>query len=826
MGLRIKKMVFLLLVMQFTINGYAQDSLAYLFSEEKIIRSNDLREGRSIFSADINQDGWMDVLVGAGRRPYTRLYLNDKKGGFLEAIQIDPDNRYPGPASFLTLDYDGDSDIDIIIGYEWYGIQLYKNNGDQTFQTGVELMFDDAVSLAADDIDGDGKLEIISSSGRGSYLRITHIVNPDSVENKWINIGYHYYSELIDMDLDGDKDIAVLVDEEENFRWLENVGDSINTTLRSKYFGTHLREIHVIDVDNDGIDDLIFKKDNGFTVHKHISDTSFLFKRSQYGNGEVRDIAIGNFDSDVEIDIAYSLKSNNNLHYIYYSNTNALGKFEIDNNASDLIDLEAADLNNDGLTDILGVSDFHSYAFWFQNYGDGTFSEMKFISKGLYTPTGLSIIDLNNDGKKEILAISGGQSRISYFQMINDSLWKQSNIDTQADNSGNIAVADFDNDGLYDFVYPSFISQEILWLKNMGNGIFTGPSVVDQRYNPRNVYTKDFNSDGLPDVLFSYGSTLYTSLRIVDNDKENGFVNQRDFPGASFHYEDEHLLLEDVDGNGFVDVVIRSNIGSQTRVHYNLDGENFEGKAFIYANNINTSEPSDFYFEDVDGNGEKDILIMHEKGEVSWMKLLPNGSYSRYLIREAQSGNFLEKNNIMMHDFDADGDNDILLGDHSKSRLLFLINIGDGQFKEGKHLSGTVRMDSEFDVADVDDDGDDDIIVLDNYGHELSWFENLSEISSTTTEILLHKYTVSLIGNYPNPFNPTTNFVFELNSTQEIRFKVFDLTGRVVAEISPKKYGSGRYEVTFDASDLSSGVYFYQMIGEGITQTRRFTLIK
>lgn len=820
-----RAILFLISIVLFTDLSYAQDSLAYLFSTEKIIRSNDLEEGKSIFSADINQDGWQDVIVGTGRRSYTRLYLNDRKGGFLEAVDIDPDNSRSVPLSYLVLDYDDDSDMDIIIGYEWNGVHLYKNKGDQTFESGIEITFDDAVNLALDDIDGDGKPEIISSSGRGSYLRISSIINPDSIKHNWINVGYHYYSELIDMDLDGDKDIVYLDDEDQNFRWLENLGDSISITPRRKQFGTRLSKILVNDFNNDGIDDLILKKDNGFVAYKHVSDTTFLFTRSQNGNGEAIDITIGDFDSDNITDVAYSIE-NDNLHFIYFSTIDELGKIEIDNNASDLIDLEGADLNNDGLTDILGVSDFHSYAFWFQNFGDGTFSEMKFISKGLYTPTGLSIIDLNNDGKKEILAISGRQSRISYFQMINDSLWKQSNIDTQADNSGNVAVSDFDNDGLYDILYPSFLSGEILWRKNMGNGIFTEPSVVDERYNPRNVYTKDFNSDGLPDVLFSYGSTLYTSLRLVENDKENGFVNQRDFPGASFHYEDEHLLLEDVDGNGFVDVVTRSNIGSQTRVHYNLDGENFEGKAFIYANSINASEPSDFYFEDVDGDGEKDILVIHEKGEVSWMKLLPNGSYSRYLIREAQSGNFLEKNNIVMHDFDADGDNDILLGDHSESKLLFLINLGDGQFKEGKHLIGNVRRDSEFVVADIDDDGDDDIIVLDNYGHELSWFENLSVISSTTSEIPFKKYSVKLIGNYPNPFNPTTNFVFELNRTHEIRFKVFDLTGRVLAEISSKIYNSGRHSLEFDASGLSSGIYFYQMIGEGFTETGKFTLIK
>lgn len=84
-----------------------------------------------------------------------------------------------------------------------------------------------------------------------------------------------------------------------------------------------------------------------------------------------------------------------------------------------------------------------------------------------------------------------------------------------------------------------------------------------------------------------------------------------------------------------------------------------------------------------------------------------------------------------------------------------------------------------------------------------------------------------LDGNYPNPFNPTTVIRYQLSVAGDTRLSVYDILGREVAVLVNQERAAGRYEVTFDASGLSSGVYLYRLQSGGhVVSTRRMTLVK
>jgi len=81
--------------------------------------------------------------------------------------------------------------------------------------------------------------------------------------------------------------------------------------------------------------------------------------------------------------------------------------------------------------------------------------------------------------------------------------------------------------------------------------------------------------------------------------------------------------------------------------------------------------------------------------------------------------------------------------------------------------------------------------------------------------------------NYPNPFNPTTNIEFSLGQSGATTLKVYDISGREVASIlSGQRLNAGSHTYTFDASSLSSGIYFYRMTSSGVQITRKMTLLK
>jgi len=80
--------------------------------------------------------------------------------------------------------------------------------------------------------------------------------------------------------------------------------------------------------------------------------------------------------------------------------------------------------------------------------------------------------------------------------------------------------------------------------------------------------------------------------------------------------------------------------------------------------------------------------------------------------------------------------------------------------------------------------------------------------------------------NYPNPFNPTTNIKFSIPESGIVTLKVYNLLGQEVAVLLNGEKPAGNYEATFDASMLSSGIYFYTLEAKNFTSTRKMVLLK
>ncbi|MBL0106980.1 MAG: T9SS type A sorting domain-containing protein [Ignavibacteria bacterium] len=85
--------------------------------------------------------------------------------------------------------------------------------------------------------------------------------------------------------------------------------------------------------------------------------------------------------------------------------------------------------------------------------------------------------------------------------------------------------------------------------------------------------------------------------------------------------------------------------------------------------------------------------------------------------------------------------------------------------------------------------------------------------------------------NYPNPFNPSTKIKFDIpsglnGSDSKVRLSVYNSLGKEIAELVNENLGAGSYETEFDASDFSSGVYFYKIETDNFSLTKSMFLIK
>ena len=106
------------------------------------------------------------------------------------------------------------------------------------------------------------------------------------------------------------------------------------------------------------------------------------------------------------------------------------------------------------------------------------------------------------------------------------------------------------------------------------------------------------------------------------------------------------------------------------------------------------------------------------------------------------------------------------------------------------------------------------------YGGGDTAFVSVFDTPSSLPESFLH------LQNYPNPFNASTTIRFVLPVPGDVQLAVYDLLGRKVRTLKNEYEQAGTHKVTFDASGLSSGVYFYRLQAGNLVETNRMVLLK
>ena len=107
-----------------------------------------------------------------------------------------------------------------------------------------------------------------------------------------------------------------------------------------------------------------------------------------------------------------------------------------------------------------------------------------------------------------------------------------------------------------------------------------------------------------------------------------------------------------------------------------------------------------------------------------------------------------------------------------------------------------------------------------------SAIENLTTAGTDIDENNNVPVIYTLGQNYPNPFNPTTTINYSIPQSGYISLKVFNLLGEEVATLFEGEQQAGNYNITFNATDLVSGIYVYQLRSENFIETKKLVLVK
>jgi hypothetical protein len=129
-------------------------------------------------------------------------------------------------------------------------------------------------------------------------------------------------------------------------------------------------------------------------------------------------------------------------------------------------------------------------------------------------------------------------------------------------------------------------------------------------------------------------------------------------------------------------------------------------------------------------------------------------------------------------------------------------------------------------VADFNNDGEDEVLCpqgrYDIFIYHIVKYPE--EIIDNGDNFIPAKFCLHI--NYPNPFNSATSVQYDLTKSEDVIIEIFDILGRKVGTLINSEQQAGHHQIIWDASDQSSGIYFYRLKADDYTETKKMLLLK
>lgn len=448
-------------------------------------------------------------------------------------------------ATFLNIsDIDGDGYTDItnattIIDFvnnttSDSEISWYKNNGLGVFDAKqvITTYIDNPTSVHAVDIDNDGNLDILSTSSNDAKIAWYRYI--DSLDKFGIqqiisgNTGTTW--EILSFDIDGDGDLDILSSSKHNntVAWYENLDGQGNFSSQKVISSSELNVQSSFAGDFDGDGDLdvaanfYLADDRSFSWYENLDGKgNFEVKNevsNRYSSAQIA-IRAADFDNDGDIDIVRALDNLGRVEW--YENKDGLGNFGVVNVIYDFnkaTSMNLGDIDGDGDLDVIFTYSDQGYGYinWAENnnglqYKGFIGPKLGSVATYLDGVNSARVEDFDNDGKMDIVASTNpnsGTSKIIWFKGI-DGLGNFSgpiDLNPNATKALSVYPVDIDNDGDIDVVSADSSSNtKVSWYENLdGLANFSTEQTIPTLISfwaSRMVHCADINNDGKIDII-------------------------------------------------------------------------------------------------------------------------------------------------------------------------------------------------------------------------------------------------------------------------------------------------------------------------------------
>lgn len=472
------------------------------FGTEQVIDGSIYRV-RDLELANVDSDtSGIDVITYNGDTKEVIWISNDGDGNFGSKTAINSNTDLYFRISLAHGDMTGDGNVDVALRSRYDHTVVFKNDGSGNFTS--EFMSNDhrghAYDLDLADLTGDGtsdylvtlfndKLKLGVNDGTGTISDFHSITRNEFADPRDVE-GY-------DMDNDGDKDPVATLEGSNKVSWIENTGSSTFgsvTTISDSLWGAD--DLEFADIDGDGNTDLIV---GGWQLWFLQGDGNANFgNKTEIHWDFVYDLVVKDLDNDGDTDLV-TIDYNSELYWHENDGSGNFTTHSIHSNLDDVQSVRVADVNHDGLPDVLTAEEDDDRIAWFENLG-GSFGSMQTISTAVNGAADARAMDINNDGLLDVLAISNFDDELVWFANQGSGQFGSSQLLASPTYPLEIKKADLNRDGDTDIIVRNWLDH--FWYANQGDGSFSSSRSIGQtRGFDSNLEAVDLNGDVMPDIL-------------------------------------------------------------------------------------------------------------------------------------------------------------------------------------------------------------------------------------------------------------------------------------------------------------------------------------
>ncbi|MCP3962133.1 MAG: DUF11 domain-containing protein [bacterium] len=592
-------------------------------------------DATAVTGIDADGDGDLDVFGGGDSTGQVSWWENTAGDGSAWT-ERSITAAFPGAQTLRGADLDRDGDADLVgggdAGPSWW--ENASGDGSAWTERTISAAFAETASVDAADLDRDGDLDVLGASQQGDEQAWWENLTGDATS--WTKhtidaaVDGARSTLAVDLDLDGDFDVAGSAFDGDEVAWWENTaGDASAWTKRSVDRSVDgASEVFAADVDQDGDVDLLGGASEAGTVlvwenlslHRSASNQEVAVIETGF-DGAIF-VKPGDIDGDGDEDVVASAVDAAEIAWFANSGDSRLPTWTRTSVATGLPgvwEVELSDLDVDGDLDVLAAVFFNQEVAWWENTaGDGSAWTLHMVATGIDGPRSVEPADVDGDGDPDVIGQGQGSHVVYWWENVagDATVWTEHVLDPFFHGARSIVAADIDGDGDVDALGVGLQGDTVTWWENTaGDGSAWSEHPIDTSFNGAiDVFVGDLDRDGDLDALAAARDD--DEIAWWENTAGDGSAWTKATIATGFNGT-RSVYAADLDADGDIDVAGSARFGDEVAWFDNAAGDGSVWTKKVVDGALDVAGA--VWSADLDRNGQPDLFACGEAaGEVRW----------------------------------------------------------------------------------------------------------------------------------------------------------------------------------------------------------------